>query len=173
MSYIDDNCKILRQRRQCAGGGLMVWGMVMPNGLISILFLEKSFNAQKYVDVLKNFAIPICRLNFRRFLLMHDNASVHTAKVVKDFMAQNDVYTLEWPAKSPDINLMENIWHLMSNEVYKGQQPINLKDLRDKIIKSVNVINSTKRQTISSLYGSIRKRLTKILQTGGNIYNNE
>ena len=41
--------KILnRERRQCGGGGLMVWGMIMPKGLLAIKQLE-SISNQKII----------------------------------------------------------------------------------------------------------------------------
>ena len=40
----------------------------------------------------------------------HDNARPHTALVTANFLAQNNVNVLPWPALSPDMNPVEHIW---------------------------------------------------------------
>ena len=42
------------------------------------------------------------------FLFMQDNASRHKVKEVMEFLAENHVPVMEWPAQSPDLNPIEN-----------------------------------------------------------------
>ena len=44
---------------------------------------------------------------------MQDGASVHTAKIVKKWFADNNIETLEWPPQSPDLNPIKNLWSFM------------------------------------------------------------
>ena len=48
---------------------------------------------------------------------MQDGAPVHTAKVVKTWLASNNIQCLEWPPQSPDLNPIENLWHYMKREL--------------------------------------------------------
>ena len=45
---------------------------------------------------------------------MQDNAPYHKTKSVKTFLSEEDITVLEWPAQSPDIIPMENIWKLIN-----------------------------------------------------------
>ena len=59
---------------------------------------------------------------------MQDNALCHTAKSVKTFPSEEDVTVMEWPAQSPDMNPIKNVWKFL-NERAKEKNPINVEEL--------------------------------------------
>ena len=76
---------------------------------------------------------------------------------------------LDWPSKSPDLNIVEKIWKMLSDIVYDAPQIKNIKDLEEKIIESTNILNNEKKQVIQSLFSNYRRRLCDVLVNLGSM----
>ena len=66
-------------------------------------------------------------------IFQEDNAPIHTATRVLNFFYNEGINVMDWPAKSPDLNPIENIWGLMKNYVAE-KYPKNLVEL-ERLIK--------------------------------------
>ena len=91
-------------------------------------------------------------------------ARVHWAQVVRDGFFEEEVATTEWPAYSPDLNLIENVWSVLQTKVYESGQFNNKKDLLAEIKRCARRIEPS---TIKSLYASMNKRLVAVLEAKG------
>ena len=54
---------------------------------------------------------------------MQDNARPHTARVVMDYLDQEEIEVMDRPARSPDLNPIENVWDIIYRRVRGRQNP--------------------------------------------------
>ena len=129
-------------------------------------------NSEEYIKLLENVAVPIIKLNYGSIItFQEDNSAVHKAKKVQTFMKEASLKVLEWPPKSPNLNIIEDVWRFISDKVYDGPQFKNVAELSTKINKEFCFININERPKLLNLYSQIRGRLCKVLQMKGNLYN--
>ena len=98
-----DCCVILRDR--FGEGSVMMWGGICGGRKTCLLVLDGNLNAQRYInEVLVPEVIPFLLQNDPDFIFQRDNARPHVARVINDFLNQNNVDRLPWPAFSPDFS---------------------------------------------------------------------
>ena len=76
----------------------------------NIFFLEGMFRSSDYIKLLKDRAIPIMYLNCGKdFTFQQDNSPVYNSKECKKIFNESNIMVLQWPAISPDINIVEDM----------------------------------------------------------------
>ncbi|GFX58449.1 transposable element Tcb2 transposase [Trichonephila clavipes] len=54
---------------------------------------------------------------------MDDNCRPHRANLVEDFLFEEGIVRMEWPACSPNMNLIEHVWDALGRRVAVRQSP--------------------------------------------------
>ena len=67
-------------------------------------------------------------------------------------MKKSKINILEWLANGPDLNIVEDIWQQLSNDIYDGPQFKKISDLREIINRIILHFNLKKRENIKELY---------------------
>ena len=125
--------------------------------------LEGKQNGEKYAQLIENSFFY--QVMSDEFVLVHDNALCHTAKVSKDKIEELKIDVLDWPAYSPDLNPIENLWsHIVRNIYAGGKTYDNVDELWEAIQQCWENIP---KKIIKSLVKSMRNRMVNLLENGG------
>ena len=110
---------------------LMIWGCICYDGVGTLTAVKGNINSAKYIDIQDKNLWPVVVWYFegKEYLFMDDSAPVHRAHTVENYKDQNEVTSMEWPAQSPDLNIIENIWLYMKRELQKSAVDILLPKL--------------------------------------------
>lgn len=96
--------------------GLGIWGWISSMGPGELTTVSGRMNGAQYVEILRDVFLPTVRTAYPegRIYLAQDNSSIHSSRLVQEWLAgQPDVELIRWPAKSPDLNPIENVWGQM------------------------------------------------------------
>ena len=126
---------------------------------------DRNLNAGYLVELLKNDLIPQGDHFYPEgWVLAHDNAPTFTAQLTQRFLQTTSPLILDWPAKSPDLNPIENVWHLLKAAVRK-RLPKTKQDLEEIIW---NEWENLKDEVIQRICGSFIDRMNKCIEVNGN-----
>ena len=144
----------------------------MPNGLLVFGFVTETLNSDKYIQVLSEIAVLISRINYgTNFYFQESISRVHNSKKVKKFMEDSGIKVIKWLSRSPDLNIVEDIWKMISSRVYNGPQFDSHQQLVNKVVTTINDINVNFRDSIVNLYTTFRRRLVVVLSSHGDLFN--
>ena len=145
---------------------IMMWGCFSFNGIGPLKVIDGSLNSDGYINILQSVLIPQMNEWFGvgGGIFQQDNASCHNSKSTRKFMADNGLNVLKWPANSPNMNPVENLWGIVKRELAKKNNPT-----KDELLKNVMEIwNGTSvANAIPNLILSMKTRVDMLVKVRG------
>jgi hypothetical protein len=145
---------------------VMVWGaislnkksrlVVMPVGRrTAVDFVEVVYEGP-LIEFLDEFIYPV---------LMEDGSPLHRSNAPKHWLQEHEVKKMVWPAQSPDMNPIENLWMQMKQRVAKAHTPSMTRETFTKSIMDAWEDISIDR--INTLVNSMPSRVSDLMKNKG------
>ena len=140
---------------------LMLWGAIRGDGKRLLMRCEKNVDSLEYQRIL-GLALPV--MYSSRYVFQHDGAPSHRSRSTTNYLIENQIRVLQdWPAQSPDLNVIENLWDYLKRRVQE-YNPKTVDELWEIAKREWNIIPN---EFISKLYESIPQRVTAVLAKQG------
>ena len=159
----------VQQKLNRSMGTIKVCGSFSWHGYTPLTRITGNLNAVRYINILQTNLIDnqYIRNNRRDFVFQSDNCPVHTSRKVKKFFDDNNISTLQWPAVSPDCNIIENVWGIIKSKICRiNPAPQNVDELWEIIRRTWDSLMS---QNIfrQGLIRSMPRRVYALYASGG------
>ncbi len=98
---------------------VMIWAAMSSAGVGPLCFLKSRVNAAIYQEMLEHFMFSSADKLYgdADLIFQQDLAPAHTVKGTKSWSHDHGVTVLDWPANSPDLNSIENLWGIVKRKM--------------------------------------------------------
>lgn len=153
-------------KRNFGGGSLMLWAGFSMKGRTHLLKCDGRMNSGKYIDMLDTELISFTdEVMDGDFVFQQDNASIHVSRQTRAWFLEKEIDLLDWPACSPDLNPIENLWGILARRVYaNGRQFDTVAQL---YVAVCNAWRDIPQSIIDNLINSMPKRVYELIKSRG------
>ncbi|GFS56773.1 transposable element Tcb1 transposase [Trichonephila clavipes] len=163
-----NNPAFVHESVRFGGEGVLVYGGISIDGRTDLsINRDGPLTAGRYRDeILKPIVVPCAAAIGDDFILMDDNCRPHRANLVEDFLFEEGIVRMEWPACSPDMNSIEHVWDALRRRVPgRRSSPQTLQELERALLEEWDRISQL---VINSLIDLMPQRCSMLLAFRGN-----
>ena len=132
-------------------GVSVAWKRLLVPWIANIMWRKHWKKLRPSIDLL--YAVGDC-------IFQQDNAPPHTARITKQWLANNSIPVLDWPPYSPDLKPIEHVWGHLKQKLY-----ISMPSTPYEVMNTfLSLWNELRTQYAESLVFSIHSRMD-IIQT--------
>ncbi|GFX69790.1 transposable element Tcb2 transposase [Trichonephila clavipes] len=155
-------------RSVCSPTSVLVHGGISIDGRTDLYIIRDGpLTARRYSDeILRPIVVPYTAAIGDDLILIDDNCRPHRANLVEDFLFEEGIVRMEWPASSPDMNPIQHVWDALGRRVAGHQSPPQtLQELERALLEEWDRIPQL---VINSLIDSMPQMCSALLAVRGN-----
>ncbi|GFW98667.1 transposable element Tcb1 transposase [Trichonephila clavipes] len=97
-------------------------------------------------------------------IFQEDNARPHVARIVQRFFVNHQTELLPWPARSPDLSPIENMWSMVAQRLTQITPPAATPD---QLWQMEAAWSAVPQEHIQSLFESMPRRVVAVIANNG------
>ena len=144
-----------------------VWGCFCFRAVGRLHKIDGIMNADMYKQILIHHLNPSIKTMFPaknpKFVFQQDNDPKHRAKIVQNYLQNKGFDVLDWPAQSPDLNPIENLWSIIEFRL-KDRMCSNEQQLFELLQREWNALEPS---LLQSLVDSMPARCLAVIEAKG------
>lgn len=148
-----------------------MWGWIWCHGPGELAPIYGKFNQRQYIEILEDVFLPSLNTlmpdwETEGLYFMQDNSPIHKGRIVKEwFNSHPEIRLLEWPALSPDLNPIENVWA----EMAKSWRDVANRNVSNVVERAISMWNGMIgiEDYFESLYNSMPSRINSVIENNG------
>lgn len=118
----------IRHRHTGPSPGVMVWGGIGYTSRTPLVRIVGNLDSRRYLtDVLRPVVVPYLQ-GLRDPTFQQDNARPHVSRIVLTYLGMEGVRILPWPARSPDLSPIENVWSMVAERLARHHSQVSTVD---------------------------------------------
>ena len=144
-----------------------VWGAIGMNGRSQLVQIRGNMNNVRYRnDIIDPHVLPLVRGMRGQVTFQQDNAPPHRARATIAHLQANNIRVMTpWPANSPDLNPLENLWDHLDRVVRNRPDPPRTPAAMLQALTAA--WNAIDQATIQRLVFSMRRRCRAVMDANG------
>jgi hypothetical protein len=143
----------------------MVWGCFASSGVGRLHHIQGIMKKEEYHAILQHQMFPSANALFghNNWIFQQDNDLKHTAIINQAYLANRHVNVMDWPAQSPDLNPIENLWSELKRQLQ--DRTCNTPDELFDVLKAG--WEAIPREYIQKLIDSMARRCLAVIRANG------
>ena len=135
------------------------------DGIMYYQTQDGAYNAEEFAEFLEALADHFPQVHDGQVTLVMDNAPIHHAAIVRDFLTDNGIKHLFLPPYSPDLNPIENVFGMIKRR-YRKQGVVNARDeIVDRIANIIGGLNDDDDFSMAPFYDRMRGFVERALNS--------
>ena len=98
------------------GHSFKLWAGICGSNKTRMIECPRGLTSDQYIQILSEEVLPLIQ-NRVAEMLLHDKCTSHTSRKTKNWLNEHGVETILLPTNSPDLNPIENVWHLLKHRI--------------------------------------------------------